>query len=103
MVLLSAALADLDRPLVVDLAGLSDCDSAGACMLGDGAGGRPGDRLRRVPPAAAGRPTPAVCGVLAASGVLDMVAAFHTVDSAARDNPRDLLPGQPDVRQPHRD
>jgi len=88
---LAGVLTDLDRPLVVDLAELADCVSAGACMLIAAA---------RVTAAVTGAtcnsltlaaPTSDVHRLLAALGVLEPVPAFRTVDAASRNDPGDRL------------
>jgi len=87
--------AQLDRPLVVDLAGLDECDSAGASMLAATAqvaatvaGGHSGG-LRLA------APNPHTCTVLHGTGVLHTVATYTTVDRAALGDPHDRLSTPP--------
>jgi hypothetical protein len=81
---LAGVLTDLDRPLVVDLAELADCDGAGTCMLIAAARVTATRDRHDVQPVAAGRPTSHLHRLPAAPGVLEALPAFHTIDAPGR-------------------
>jgi anti-sigma B factor antagonist len=77
--------------LVIDLAQLRDCDSAGVAIL-EGcrrAGVVAGVDVRLA------APSPSADRALRASGVMDTVAVFGTVDAAARGDVLDRLSSRP--------
>src|SRR4051794_39961342 len=78
--------------LIVDLAEVEACDSAGLAMLDacDQASSAAGIELRLAAPG------PSVCQALRARGLISRLRVFGTVDGAARADAVDLLPaGRP--------
>jgi anti-anti-sigma regulatory factor len=83
---LALLLVQLRSPLIIDLAGVGDCDPVGAAVL-VGAG----RAASRATPVRLARPGGPALETLRAVGVLRIVPTFATVGDAIRADPSELM------------